>query len=72
MQETREQSVQHLRIFNFVLSTGARLDGGTVVELIGKDEVFECFGVRMGREVVVKKRNVGAVVPLSGSVGMSE
>lgn len=69
MEETRQQPVQHLRILGFCLSTGAGLDGGAVVKLVGEDEVFDCFGVRVSRKVVVEERDVAAVISSIISIG---
>lgn len=63
MHDTRQQSIQHLRMFGCRFSTSARLDGCAKVELIGEDEMFECFGVRMGGKVIVEERDVGAIIP---------
>lgn len=69
MEETCQQSVQHLRIFRFRLSTRVGLDGGAVVKLIREDEVLECFGVRVGGKVVVEERDVAAVISSTVSIG---
>lgn len=69
MNETRQQSIQHLWVLFSALSVhtvGGSIDFGTEVELIGEDEVFECFGVRVGGEIVGEVGDVGFVVSCTG------